>query len=79
MSTVNTKYEGWIEKLRVDATGIDVKTGEPLAEIYSPELLATQREFLDALKWKNSTKKDSEMGALLVKMRKRFWRGPGSG
>jgi Cu(I)/Ag(I) efflux system membrane fusion protein len=67
MATVNTKYEGWIEKLRVNATGIYVKTGEPLADIYSPELLATQREFLNALKWKNSTKKGSEIGALLVK------------
>jgi membrane fusion protein, copper/silver efflux system len=66
-STVNTKFEGWIEKLFVDYTGRDVKKGEPLAEIYSPELLATQREFLDALKWKNSPKKDSEMGALLAK------------
>ncbi len=66
-ATVNTKFEGWIEKLFVDYTGRDVKKGEPLAEIYSPELLATQREFLDALKWKNSTKKDSEIGALLVK------------
>ncbi len=45
MATVNTKYEGWIEKLRVNATGSYVKKGEPLAEIYSPELLATQREY----------------------------------
>lgn len=67
MATVNTKYEGWIEKLRVNATGSYVKRGEPLAEIYSPELLATQRELLNALKWKNSTKKDSELGALLTK------------
>ena len=67
IATVNTKYEGWIEKLRVNATGIYVKAGEPLAEIYSPELLATQREFLNALKWKNSTKKESELGALLTK------------
>ncbi len=67
MATVNTKYEGWIEKLRVNATGSYVKKGEPLAEIYSPELLATQREYLNALKWKNSTKKDSELGALLIK------------
>ncbi|MBI4764413.1 MAG: efflux RND transporter periplasmic adaptor subunit, partial [Deltaproteobacteria bacterium] len=64
---INTKYEGWIEKLRVNATGIYVKAGEAVAEIYSPELLATQREFLNALKWKNSTKKESELGALLIK------------
>jgi membrane fusion protein, copper/silver efflux system len=67
MATVNTKYEGWIEKLQVNATGSYLKKGDPLAEIYSPELLATQREYLNALKWKNSTKKDSELGALLIK------------
>jgi Cu(I)/Ag(I) efflux system membrane fusion protein len=67
MATVNTKYEGWIEKLRVNATGIRVKAGDPLADIYSPELLSTQREFLNALKWKNSSKKESELGLLLTR------------
>ena len=45
-TTINTKIEGWIEKLHVDYTGRYVKKGEPLVEIYSPELLATQQEFL---------------------------------
>jgi hypothetical protein len=45
-ATINTKIEGWIEKLHVDYTGRYVKKGEPLVEIYSPELLATQQEFL---------------------------------
>jgi Cu(I)/Ag(I) efflux system membrane fusion protein len=51
LATVNTKIEGWIEKLYVDYTGRYVKKGEPLAEIYSPELLATQQEFIGTLKW----------------------------
>ena len=51
LATVNTKIEGWIEKLHVEYTGRYVKKGEPLAEIYSPELLATQQEFLSTLKW----------------------------
>lgn len=50
-ATVNAKVEGWIEKLYVDYTGRYVKKGEPLAEIYSPELLATQQEFLNTKKW----------------------------
>lgn len=50
LATINTKIEGWIEKLHVDYTGRYVKRGEPLAEIYSPELFATQQEFLSALK-----------------------------
>jgi Cu(I)/Ag(I) efflux system membrane fusion protein len=51
LATINTKIEGWIEKLHVDFTGRYVNKGEPLAEIYSPELLATQQEFISALKW----------------------------
>jgi Cu(I)/Ag(I) efflux system membrane fusion protein len=51
LATINTKFEGWIEKLYADSTGKYVKKGEPLAEIYSPELVATQQEFINALKW----------------------------
>ncbi len=54
LATVNTKFEGWIEKLHVDYTGKYVKKDEPLAEIYSPELVATQQEFLNVLKWEKS-------------------------
>ncbi|MBI5100020.1 MAG: efflux RND transporter periplasmic adaptor subunit [Nitrospirae bacterium] len=54
LATVNTKFEGWIEKLYVDYTGKYVKKGEPLAEIYSPELVATQQELLNVLKWNQS-------------------------
>jgi len=61
-ATVNTKIEGWIEKLYVDYTGRYVKKGEPLAEIYSPELLATQQEFINTKKWagKQATKTSLE-------------------
>lgn len=51
LATVNTKIEGWIEKLYANYTGSYVKKGQPLVEIYSPELLATQQEFINTLKW----------------------------
>jgi membrane fusion protein, copper/silver efflux system len=51
LATVNAKIEGWIEKLYVEVTGSYIKKGQPLAEIYSPELVATQQEFLNTLKW----------------------------
>ncbi|MBI4699399.1 MAG: efflux RND transporter periplasmic adaptor subunit [Nitrospirae bacterium] len=51
LAVINTKFEGWIEKLYIDYTGRYVKKGEPLAEIFSPELLATQQEFINLLKW----------------------------
>lgn len=53
--TVNAKIEGWIEKLYVDTTGGYVTKGAKLAEIYSPELVATQQEFLTALQWAKET------------------------
>lgn len=43
---VNTKIEGWVEKLYVDFTGQKVKKDDYLLEIYSPRLVATQEEFL---------------------------------
>jgi Cu(I)/Ag(I) efflux system membrane fusion protein len=48
---VNTKVEGWIEKLYVNSTGVYVKNREPLAEVYSPELWATQQEFINVVRW----------------------------
>jgi membrane fusion protein, copper/silver efflux system len=51
IATVNTKIDGWIEKLYVDYTGRYVKKGAPMAEIYSPDLLAAQMEFINTFKW----------------------------
>jgi Cu(I)/Ag(I) efflux system membrane fusion protein len=67
LATVNTKFEGWIEKLFVNYTGQYVGRGQPLAEIYSPELLATQRELLDVVKWKkrDSGFTDEKIGKML--------------
>ncbi len=45
---VHTKYEGWIEKLYVSFVGQQVKAGQPLFRLYSPELVAAQREYLSA-------------------------------
>ncbi|OGC90441.1 MAG: hypothetical protein A2W25_13600 [candidate division Zixibacteria bacterium RBG_16_53_22] len=47
----NTKVMGWIEKLYVNYTGIPVRKGEPLLELYSPELVTTQEEYLQALRY----------------------------
>jgi Cu(I)/Ag(I) efflux system membrane fusion protein/cobalt-zinc-cadmium efflux system membrane fusion protein len=46
--TVNLKIAGWVEKLYVNETGAKVTKGEPLLEIYSPELVAAQQECLIA-------------------------------
>jgi RND family efflux transporter MFP subunit len=46
LADVSTKFRGWVEKLYVDATGKQMHRGEPLFEIYSPELYLAQTEFL---------------------------------
>jgi multidrug efflux pump subunit AcrA (membrane-fusion protein) len=45
---VHTKVSGWVEKLFVNFTGQLVARGDPILKIYSPELLATQEEYLRA-------------------------------
>jgi Cu(I)/Ag(I) efflux system membrane fusion protein/cobalt-zinc-cadmium efflux system membrane fusion protein len=47
--SVNSKIEGWIERLYINQTGQFVKKGQALMEIYSPELVAAQQEYLLAL------------------------------
>ena len=42
---VAPKFEGWIERLHVNITGQPVGRGQPLFEVYSPELVSAQREY----------------------------------
>lgn len=87
--TVNTRIEGWLENLRVNYTGRYVKKGEALAEIYSPELVAAQQEYLNILKWsgqgvspagagesadlKRLLSQDAEAMRSAARQRLRFW------
>ena len=50
---IHPRVEGWIEKLYVKAIGDPVKKGQPLYDIYSPELVNAQEELLLALDRKN--------------------------
>jgi multidrug efflux pump subunit AcrA (membrane-fusion protein) len=45
---IHTKIPGWVEGLAVNFTGQMVRQGEPVLSLYSPELLASQEEFLRA-------------------------------
>lgn len=56
VSHVHTKVQGWVEKLFVDFVGQKVTRGQPLLEIYSPELVATQEELLLAARYRDATK-----------------------
>jgi membrane fusion protein, copper/silver efflux system len=51
---IHTKFEGFVEHLYVNFTGQFVHRGEPLLSIFSPELQATQQEYL--LAWRAKAK-----------------------
>jgi Cu(I)/Ag(I) efflux system membrane fusion protein len=46
---VTAKFEGYVERLHVNATGQPVAKGQPLFEAYSPELVSAQREYAIAM------------------------------
>jgi membrane fusion protein, copper/silver efflux system len=46
---IQTKVSGWVEELYVSFTGEPVRAGQAILAIYSPELVASQREYLLAL------------------------------
>jgi RND family efflux transporter MFP subunit len=50
IAKVQPRLEGWIDHVFADFTGKQVREGEPLLAIYSPEALATEQEFLLAMK-----------------------------
>jgi Cu(I)/Ag(I) efflux system membrane fusion protein len=50
LRTVSPKFEGWIQRLLVNATGQAVRRGDPLMEVYSPELVSAQQEYAIAVK-----------------------------
>lgn len=52
---VTLKYEGWIEKLLVDTTWATVKAGDPLFELYSPDLYNAELNYLVALRSENAS------------------------
>jgi multidrug efflux pump subunit AcrA (membrane-fusion protein) len=70
LEDVTTKFKGWIEKLYVDATGQQVHRGDPLFEIYSPELYSAQREYLLAVEQGTNAPGDASLkNSALTKLR----------
>lgn len=54
IAKIHSKIEGWIDHVSVDYTGQLVRKGQPLFSIYSPDLVATQQEYLLAVKAEKS-------------------------
>ena len=78
VTEVHPKVSGWVERVFVDFVGKQVRRGTPLLTIYSPDLVATQNEYLLALKANqqlaNSVFPETRAGAasLLVSTRERL-------
>lgn len=71
---VHTRLNGWIERIFVDAIGKPVKKGEVLFELYSPDLVSTQEEYLAA---RNGSVTGKEIAAAALE-RLRGWSVPDS-
>jgi Cu(I)/Ag(I) efflux system membrane fusion protein len=56
---ISPKIGGWIEEQHVNFTGQVVEKGEKLLEIYSPDLVATEQEYLTALRYRGRLKDSS--------------------
>ena len=64
--TIAPKFEGWIERLHVNVTGQPVARGQPLFEVYSPDLVSAQREY--ALAAKAAAEASSESRAAMQQL-----------
>lgn len=53
------RFGGWVRKLHVNFTGQEVEQGQPLLTVYSPELLATENEYLLAWRQWQAVKNDT--------------------
>lgn len=78
LTTVAPKFGGFVERLYVDFTGQAVRRGQPLLEIYSPELVAAQEELLAALRMQRQLRESAtpavleRTGALVEAARRRL-------
>lgn len=59
LSKIQSKVPGWIEKLYVNSTGLAVAHDTILLELYSPDLVTTQEEYLLALNYRDSLKQSA--------------------
>ncbi len=63
LGIVNARVNGWVERLYADETGRHVRAGEPLLELYAPELVTAQEELLIAMRLATTPGGDSLLAA----------------
>ena len=81
VTEIHPKISGWVERVFVDFVGKPVRRGQPLLTLYSPDLVATQNEYLLALKAKRQlgdsafpeTRAGAESLVVATRDRLRLW------
>lgn len=61
---VHTKINGWVEKVYADYVGKRIQKGEALFDLYSPDLITTQEEYLEARKQRDPTGQEIAKAAI---------------
>jgi hypothetical protein len=72
LSRVQARAEGWIDQVMVNFTSDRVRQGQPMLTIYSPELVASEQEYLLALKARGILRGTGEADALVEASRHRL-------
>ena len=81
VTRVHPRIDGWIHKTHIDFMGQFVSKGDPMLTLYSPDLLASQNEYLLALRARDSMKggpsrdayENSELLVLAARKRIELW------
>jgi Cu(I)/Ag(I) efflux system membrane fusion protein len=70
LATVTARVDGYAERLFVNFTGVEIKKGDHLADIYSPDLLVAQQELLIALQGGGSPRANPLVEAASLKLKR---------
>jgi membrane fusion protein, copper/silver efflux system len=73
LTDVSMKYRGWVGTVAADYTGVQVKKGEPLFTLYSPELLSAQEELLESMRRAGGGGQRESTLAANARRRLRLW------
>jgi Cu(I)/Ag(I) efflux system membrane fusion protein len=64
LAQISVRFSGWIQDLKVSETGQRVRRGEVLANVYSPDVLRAEQEYITARGWSGTAAGGGESGAM---------------
>lgn len=72
LARLQTRISGWVTKVYVNFVGQQVKKGDPLLELYSPDLFTTQQEYMTALEGLTASERVDTQRSLAALARRRL-------